>query len=372
MVIKQTYDTFLGIQSRIRGKILKMSSRIIKHEDLKNLLFGQQHVTTQEFFTKQYGQYHTIELWKTPHYQFLDKLIGDPFSEHIYSHYLTTSWDYYFSKNDNTPQHRKDKIKSFVNLYQDIKNRIHLKEKAFKEPIVVCRRPDGRIVIVHGNHRAAIALKLGLDIKAIFIPLKYQLRKLIDVPEAFYGTKHINRPYQSIFYHGKELIKGRRPDVYWRMEKTLASDFVNKTVLDLGCNIGMSSFMAAERGAVKVVGIEKNPKITTAAIRLNAYFAAPCYFYSRDLDNELKDFWPFDTVMCFSLIEHLKKIDSFIATIKRVVGKVLYFEGHINRTEKDYKYLLNKENFSRIELIGYSYDGIHTKKCSRPLFRCEV
>ena len=42
-------------------------------------------------------------------------------------------------------------------------------------------------------------------------------------------------------------------------------DVKDKTVCDLGCNNGYSSFLFAERGAKRVIGIEKNPIIAKVA-----------------------------------------------------------------------------------------------------------
>ena len=207
---------------------------VLKHGELRDLLFGQQTIGTQGFFEERFGQYHTIRLQDLPHYDFLCNHLDDPFSDHIYAQYLTRSWDYYYGKERNTAERRRRKIEKYVDLYREIEGRRHLKEKAFKKPILLCRRPDGRVLIISGNHRAAVALKLGLDLRATFLPPIEHLSDVIAVPEEFYGTKRLNQPYQSIFYQGKELIKGRRRDIQERMQRLDEADLKGRTVLDLG------------------------------------------------------------------------------------------------------------------------------------------
>ena len=46
------------------------------------------------------------------------------------------------------------------------------------DPIEVCRRPDGRLLIVNGNHRAAIALHLGRRCPIVFLPGGELLRRI--------------------------------------------------------------------------------------------------------------------------------------------------------------------------------------------------
>jgi hypothetical protein len=372
-----------GMFTRLRYDALEMNlltkfrdlmtpAQVLPHAALKDLVFGQQHLLTQGFFEKHYGQAHTIGLEDFPHYRFLTDHLGKPASPSLYSDYLQSSWSYLKGKEKNTSEERNKKIAEFVELYRNIERRKHLGAKAITRPLTICKRPDGRYVIVHGNHRASVALKLGLDVQAKEIPLPAQLKKVATIPDEFYGSKRLNRPYQSIFYEGKELVEGRRRDINERLQKIDVADLRGKTVLDLGCNLGMSSYLAAERGAKRVVGVEYSPQIASAAIRLNAYFCRPVHFIQHDLSTDLELNEQFDTVFCLSLIKHLKSPEAITALIKRATKKILYFESHAHTSAEDYPYLLNKQNFSKIELVDHMSDGVHSKKRTRALYRCEV
>jgi 2-polyprenyl-3-methyl-5-hydroxy-6-metoxy-1,4-benzoquinol methylase len=360
---------------QVAGKIIKklsprfvrnINARLIPHAQLGELLFGQQHYGTQAFFREKYGQYHTIPLSLSPHYIFLKDHLGDPFSDHIYAQYLKASWDYLYG-DGNTNERRQLQTKKFLNLYHTIEN-----DKAIKEPLDVCTRKDGRIIIIDGNHRAAIALKLGIDVKARFVRVNKYLRKTLMVPGEFYGTARLNMPYQSLFDGEVELVRGRRPDVLERMKMVDERDLRGKSVLEPGCNIGANCYLAVQFGAARATGVDYSPKLITAAIRLNSYFARPCNFIVYDLNKELTDVEPADTVFCFSLVAHINTKSGLVKTIMNKTKHILYFEGHANTELEDYEYLLTPENFSSIECLGYLRDGIHTRKRNRPFFRCEV
>jgi hypothetical protein len=357
--------------------IANLTARKLPCESLGNLVFGQQNYFTQQFFTDTYGQFHTITLPMFPHYLFLANGLEGPRANGIYDDYLKSSWAYYNKyyperKPLNAEAQREEKHRYFAKLYYSIEADKHLNEKAFLLPIEVCRRPDGRLIIAHGNHRAAIALKLGIDIRANFVTAGKFLRKVVDVPEEFYGSARLNMAYQSIFDGGRELVRGRRPDVLDRIKMLDAEDLRGKTVMELGCNIGSNCYLAAQFGASRVVGVDYSPRLITAAVRLNSYFALPCSFIVHDLNAELTGIESVDTMFCFSLVNHLQNKDGLVRTILKNTKHTLYFEGHSKTRQGDYDYLLNKNNFSSIELLGYTRDGIHNNKRTRPLFRCEV
>lgn len=146
---------------------------------------------------------------------------------------------------------------------------------------------------------------------------------------------------------------------------------VNRVILDLGCNIGASCFLAARAGARSVLGIDKSPKIISTAIRLNTYFALPCKFIVHDLNMPIRDIESADTVFCFSIWQAIKNKSDLVKTICMYTKQTLYFEGHADTNQDDYRYLLNKDNFSSIKLLGYMQDAVDIKKFSRPFFRCE-
>ncbi len=359
------------------NKVFKNFINNIKAETLSNnklgeLLFGQQHFGLQPFFSDHYGQSHTVPLKQLPHYCFLENGLSDRHNpENIYAKYLKASWDYYYG-DQNSNERRTKKINDFAALYDTIAASKELNSKAIKTPVTLCKRPDGKTIIVHGNHRLAIAYKLGLDIRAIYIPASKHLRKVSLVKEEFYGSAHLKMPYQSIFYGQKELVKGRRPDILERINIMDKSDIEGQCIMDLGCNIGNNCFMAVQAGAARAIGVDYSPRLISAAMRLNSYFSWPCEFIVHDLNHELTNVEPADTVFCFSVVKHLQNCSDIYKTILNKTKKVLYYEGHAHGTQSDYEELLNKDNFTSIDIVGYTRNGIHNKKKNRPLFRCEI
>lgn len=358
-----------SLKQIVRNFIAKQASRVLSLDD-DCLVFGQQHYGLQEFFSEKHGQSHTLLVDQLPHYLFLKNHLDDPHGDHVYSQYLDQSWTYHFGK-ENLSERCRRKIDEFVQLYESIAAQKELNENAFQKPITVCQRPDGRLIIIHGNHRVAIAKKLGLSIKAQFISPQKHLRQVALVPDEFYGSERMDMPYQSIFEGETELVSGRRPDIRERIQLMDQGDLKGKTVLDLGCNIGNNCFVAVQAGATSAAGVDYSPKLISAAIRLNSYFAADCSFYVYDLNKEMVDVESADTVFCFSLVKHLQQREGLYQTILNKTKNVLYFEGHAHASLADYEALLNQDNFSSIDLIGYTRNGIHNKKRNRPLFRCE-
>ena len=281
--------------------------------------------------------------------------------------YLRESWNYLKGPENNTEEQRRQQVDKFLALYEDVRN-----AGRFSVPIKVCKRYDGRYILIDGNHRASIALKLGLPIFAKLIRPAEHLRNVSLVKGEFYGTGRLNMPCQSIFYGKKELVRGRRPDIYERIQKIFPADLYEQSVMDLGCNMGANCYTAVSLGARSAAGVDNSPDLITAAIRMNAFFAAPCRFIVHDLNAELTEVEPADTVFCFSITRHLKELTGLVRTLQAKTKKVLYFEGHPHSKLEDYPQILNNDIFPTIELIGYNRDNIDHPSKTRPFFRCEI
>lgn len=359
-----------SIQNLAR-KLVPLEKFVIPHEELGGLLFGQQTAATQGFFTRHFGQYHTIPLANFPHTQFFESHLEDPFSDHLYAQYLAASWTYYY-EDTNTQARRLEFIKKKIDQFRFIESRKRLGPDAIGPPIVLADGPDCRTIIVDGNHRAAIAYAMGIDAVAVFIPYREHLRRIISIPQEFYGTKKLRMPYQSISHRGQLLLQGRRQDLQERIQLMDPHDLKGKSVLDLGCNIGMNCYLAVEAGAREAVGIDRSKRLVTAAARINCYFAAPCRFLVQDLDKEPSELGRFDTVFCLSVAAHVKDPGMLVTWCQAAAKETVYFEGHAKTKRDDYVYLLNSDNFSAIDLIGHTHDGRQFGTKTRPLFRCKM
>lgn len=308
------------------------------------LYFGQQHIGTIDYFGE---NYHTVNIKDTPHYKVLCGI------KNVYEDYLKCSWSYLRPK-ENVSENHKNQLIKFIKLFQDISS-----DKC-KIPIKVCKRFDGKYVIVDGNHRSSICAYLGKEIEAQEISTKRYMRRVATISKERYGIGNSNTPYQSIFYQGKEVVVGRRRDILDRFKLIDKNDINGKSVIDFGCNIGANSFLAAEYGAIKVVGLELSPRILTSAIRLNVMFGFPCYFIQANL-SELIFAQKADTGFVFSVDKHVKNDKNLATNIKDHIRRCFYFETH------QHSEMPNEiKSICRSEFVGYTGNG------DRKFYRCEI
>ncbi len=109
-----------------------------------------------------------------------------------------------------------------------------------------------------------------------------------------------------------------------------SKDIEGKSIIDLGCNIGSTSFLAIEKGAKEIYGIEYDKNIATCAIRINVAFKYACEFMQYDLSKKIKFNKIFDTGFCFSIDKHINANNILAENIVKNVNNVLYYETHSN------------------------------------------
>jgi len=112
---------------------------------------------------------------------------------------------------------------------------------------------------------------------------------------------------------------GKITNVGSRMQQKLAAiedvipDLTGKDVLDIGCDFGFWSFLSAERGADKVVGLDRNRDVKGLGkvdlVGLNNETAkeinTPCEFHHIHVGEQWKTFGRFDVIYLMSLYHHI-------------------------------------------------------------------
>lgn len=336
-------------------------SETILSKDLGNFYFGQLHPYLQDFFDEQYSQHTRIRLRDMPHYiSWRNDEFVEPETSKYYQ-YLKESWKFYSCTNSHKT--RMNRIQKFIALKEDIIR------NGVKVPISLVVTYDGSTIIIDGNHRASLAYHFGLDVPCIYIKLESALRRTIWNKKEFYGTKRKNMPYQSIYFGQVEIMKGRRRDTLERFNKMDINDIRDKTICDLGSNIGVSAILAWHFGAKDVTAIEYSLNIATSALRLSTLLDERINVVVQDLGEPIRLFQKYDTVFCFSVHAHVKDKKMLEQNIANITGKVLYFEGHEHTNREKYEHIFR--HFNKVEELGFNRNGRHNDGSSRPFFRCQ-
>lgn len=174
-------------------------------------------------------------------------------------------------------------------------------------------------------------------------------------------------PYQS-FDIDNEKYCGRRSNPESIHQLIQAADIENKTILDLGCNIGTHTYIAKKRGAKIAIGVEKYQDMLLFATRINNFNKLnQIYFVEHDLNQIYQH--NSDTVFCFSVDAHIDNKNNLLETLK-MAKNCIYLETHANKTIQDYEWLLKE--FKNYELLGTTDDGIHTPTNSRLFIRIDA
>lgn len=290
------------------------------------MIFGQQNAYSAPWFASRLGQHHTIELEAFPH---VAALRGD---RATYLDYLAESWRMIGDR--NTPERRERWLSRVFKPPRDT------------SPVQVLTRSDGRQLIVDGNHRAAWAYVHGETAISEEVDVSAWIAHTLRNPERYGAPKGI--PYQTVPGH----ITGRRNDAGSRHARLDDQDLTGR-VLDLGCNLGAETMMAALT-ATEALGVDYSPRLITAAARLGAYFISPAQFRVADLANEAIEGW--DTVLCFSILAHVKPWDALRRTLTS--ARVVYIEDHGS----------GHPLFPKVRGWFRHVDAIPS---TRPLWRCE-
>ena len=166
--------------------------------------------------------------------------------------------------------------------------------------------------------------------------------------------------YQSI---EDESMPGIR-DMLHRYEiLSLPHSFQDKTVLDIGCNLGMICIMSKKKGARFCAGIDIQEEAITAA---NKYLDAKKYkdvqLMTYDINNGLEGVKPllkenkFDYVFALSILKHVDQ-KALFDIINFYTKEICWFEGHNKQSkEKIQKILEDNIECKEIKFLGYTTD----------------
>lgn len=145
-------------------------------------------------------------------------------------------------------------------------------------------------------------------------------------------------------------------------------DFTGKTVLDLGCNLGEFCRYTHDRGAARVIGVDRSfvAGNTRELDNWLGYWQTDYYGVRlpeyRDQIQARSGIERFDVVFCLSVTNH---IGGYRRWITKLCQGALYFEGHGNEPREAYEAMLQRE-FESVTFLGYATDSM-----TRALFRCE-
>lgn len=295
------------------------------------MIFGQQNAYSAPWLAARLGQSASIEVEDFPH---VAALRGD---HALFLDYLAASWRMFPRK--NTPARRAAHLAAF------------LAHPESAESISTLTRPDGRRMVVDGNHRVAWAHVEGTEPRSDEMPLDLWLARTTQNDAERYGTAP-GRPYQSVYADGAELVIGRRRDTLARHAMLDPGDLTG-SVLDIGCNIGAASLLAA-RTAARVLGVDVSPRMVTAANRLGAYLASSARFAVADVGAESFKGW--DTVLCFAVLAHVPDRVALRKTLTS--ARVVYIEENGGREQ----FAAVRPWFAHVDRIDGGF---------RTLYRCE-
>jgi SAM-dependent methyltransferase len=319
----------------------------IEHKDIPKLLYLWPTLATREYYIRTEGQCHTFSALKQARFYFMGALLELPMAQAVQKFIAVSKEFGGWCPNETNGANYGNKL---LGLYQD------MKENGIREPIALLEGPPGgtgRLILQEGNHRAVIAHYLGRGLEATV-----RNSKLSMIGEWSRPPEKRLHLYQSIFVNGEELVAGARRDGLERMNCVRPEDLAGKSVLVLGCNNGRDCFLAGERGATKIVGVDIDAPLLNAALREATYYGYPTDFIQYDLNSPL-DIGEFDTVLAFSIYNSVADHGILAQTMRK--GKVVYFEGHVllpmlSEAEYRQRYAGAIGSFRNVEPV-YSVDG---------------
>jgi acetyltransferase-like isoleucine patch superfamily enzyme/predicted RNA methylase len=146
----------------------------------------------------------------------------------------------------------------------------------------------------------------------------------------------------------------------------------NKSLLDLGSNIGGTLLNLAKYKPSKMVGIEYDVDKVELANKLATFNdISNVSFFVNDIESKgfnYQHFGIFDVVFCLAVIEHLRDKSKLFELLSSFCKETLYFEGNSGTKIEYVESGLKEVGFKFIEFIGYSNDEKKQSNNVRPMW----
>ena len=164
-------------------------------------------------------------------------------------------------------------------------------------------------------------------------------------------------------YQSNLMVSGKRKVAQRVKEASLRKvSFDGKTVLDVGCNLGVMSIWAKNAGAKSVTGIDcfNNFKLLADAYKFYTNTKNVTFIEEKIVPENIDKFGKFDIVFYFAVSASL----GFPDKLSDITNELLIYEGHDKENERKTELRL-EEIFTMVELVGYTTD-----RSKRPIFYC--
>jgi len=172
---------------------------------------------------------------------------------------------------------------------------------------------------------------------------------------------HKNEAGNKFAYQDFDGVIGKR-----RIEDRIVSlgadkiDYRGKTVLDIGCNLGLIANYAMESGASRSVGVDLKPVIEAADMyKLHKGYKTELY-YSELTDKNITQYGKFDIVFFLAMSYSL----GIPKELAEITEELLVYEGH-DREDKEKTSTKLNAIFKRVVFAGFTND-----RGKRPTFIC--
>lgn len=173
-----------------------------------------------------------------------------------------------------------------------------------------------------------------------------------------WGRKDNNRPFSYQDYGdvtGKRRVSSRAIDLGFDR-----IDFQGKTVVDIGCNLGMMTIECLNRGATHATGFDLEPLAYIAQLyHLTVPGSTPVI-----IPRDMKKYGLPNTVSDVVLFLAMRQSLGLPSQLPAITKEVLVYEGHEDEDAAKTGVELSKL-FSNVEFIGYTED-----RGKRPVFHC--
>lgn len=181
-----------------------------------------------------------------------------------------------------------------------------------------------------------------------------QIEKWVKKNRRLLGYQKIELPYGCTTYdhiQDPRNFKDKLEDIDW-------NSFKEKTVLDVGCNIGYYCLKAHRKGAKHVLGIDGDSKKICCANDIRDMWNYKGLFFKEGRIEDVSRFGQFDVVICLSVYHHLDNVFRPISELAQSVkaGGTLFFEAVCpNVDKKEHVLYLQQKCNSKKEIFRIAF-----------------